>query len=109
MGFGHAGDEVVKEGEGAYLLEEFFDGGEFFGNGVVDAEVGCGEGVEVFEHAGGCAGGGDELEDAFALEVLLVEGGVFVDVGIVEPQYAAVVDGGGIDKDRLGKSPTEVG
>ena len=60
--FFHAGHEVVEESEGANFFEEFLDGGVFFLNFVVDAEVGGCKGVEVLEHACGGAGGGDEFE-----------------------------------------------
>ena len=106
--FGHACHEVVEEGEGAYFFEEFFDGGMFFLYLVFDAEVGGGEGVEVFEHAGGGSGGGDEFEDFLALRGLCVVGSVEVDVVVGEAEDASVVDGGCRDKIGFGESLTEV-
>lgn len=49
--FFHAVDEVVEEGEGADVLNERFDFGMLLLDLVVDAEIGGGKGVEVFEHA----------------------------------------------------------
>jgi hypothetical protein len=108
IGLSHAGHEVVIEGEGADLFEEFLNRGIFFRNGIVDPEIGGCESVEVFEHAGGRTRGRDKLEDFFILEILLVEVGVFVNVGIFEAEYAPVVYGCGIDEDGLGKSAAEI-
>lgn len=104
----HAGFKVVEESESTNFLDKFLDSGMLLLYFVVDAEIGGSKGIKVFEHARCSTGGGHELENFLAFGSLAVVCRVFVYLFVVESEYAAIVDGGGVDKFSFGKSLAEV-
>ena len=104
----HARLQVVIEGEGAKVLEEFFYFGKLFFEICGHAKIGGGEAVKVFEHARCSSGGGDELEDflpACECTILFFVAGDFF---LVQAQDAAIGRCGGIVEVAFGEAGLEV-
>ena len=108
VGVFHAGFEIAEEGERVYVLEEHLYVGKFVCEIVADTKVGGCEGVKVFEHACGGAGGGDKFENFDVLAEATVELFVVCYLLVVEHANAAVGRSGGGFEASFGETFFEV-